>query len=390
MERIKRAIAIAFLTTTGLSAQNLKLPAPFATPSASNPSKIIPRPSGAQLKVPAGFVVEEFMAGFERPRTMILGPSQELLIADTVSNGNGAVYVAQGKDKRKLIEGLDGPFGLAFWKDYLYVGEKTSIKRYKYNAKAMTAGKGEEVVSLKGFDTGHSTRNILFDRKGEKMYISIGSRSNVDAGEPPMRAAVNRFNPDGSGHEIFVSGTRNPVGLHLYPGTDQIWITVEERDLLGDDLVPEYFTHIEQGRFYGWPFSYIGQNEDPRRKGENPALVAKATVPDVLLPAHAAVLDFAFYAGKAFPEKYQGGAFIAFHGSWNRSLRHGYQIAFVPFKNGKPTGPWEDFLSGWMIAPDNEGVWGRPVGVVEMPDGSLLVSDDGGKKIWRVSYRGGK
>ena len=213
-------------------AQDFKLPPPFATPSANNQSHVIERPAGAQLKVPAGFTVEEYMSGFAIPRKMILGPSNEVLIADSALNGKGAVWIAQGKEKRKLIEGLDRPFGMAFWKDYLYVGEPTSIKRYKYDAKAMTAAKGEEVVSLKDFGSGHNTRNILFDRKGEKMYINIGSQSNVNAGEDPMRAAVNRFNPDGSGHEIFVSGTRNPTGIHLYPGTDTIWITVEERDAL--------------------------------------------------------------------------------------------------------------------------------------------------------------
>src|SRR6266700_5542080 len=321
-------------------AQDFKLPPPFATPSVRNQSMVIARPAGAQLEVPAGFTVEEYLSGFERPSTMILGPSKELLITDTVADGKGSVYIVnnpgQSKEKRKLIEGLDRPFGLAFWKDYLYVGEPTSIKRYKYDAKALTAGPGQEVVSLKGFGMGHNTRNILFDRKGEKMYVEIGSQSNVNAGEDPMRAAVNRFNPDGTGHEIFVSGTRNPTGIHLYPGTDTIWITVEERDELGDDLVPEYFTHIEQGRFYGWPYAYIGPNEDPRRKGERRDMVDKAVKPDVLLPAHGSATGFTFYTGKMFPQEYQGGAFISLHGSWNRSQRQGYEIRFLPFKNGKP------------------------------------------------------
>jgi glucose/arabinose dehydrogenase len=384
-------LVIPCMLAATLFAQDFKLPPPFATPSARNQSKVIDRPAGAQLKVPAGFAVEEFLSGIERPRTMILGPSKELLITDTSFASKGAVYVVpnplQSKDKRKLIEGLSGPFGLAFWKDYLYVGETTSIKRYKYDAKAMTAGPGEEVVSLKDFGNGHNTRNILFDRKGEKMYVEIGSQSNVNAGEDPMRAAVNRFNPDGTGHEIFVSGTRNPTGIHLYPGTDTIWITVEERDELGDDLVPEYFTHIEQGRFYGWPYAYIGPNEDPRRKGERPDLVAKAIAPDVLLPAHGSATGFTFYTGKMFPPEYQGGAFIALHGSWNRAQRQGYEIRFLPFKSGKPVGEAKPFLTGWMLAPDNPEVWGRPVSCLEMADGSLLVSDDGGKKIWRVTYK---
>jgi len=367
---------------------DVNLPAPFATPSASNQSRVVPRPAGAELKLPAGFKVEEYMTGFKRPRFMILGPGKELLISDSGLNGEGVVYAvpAGSKDRKELIKGLDRPYGIAFWKDYVYVAETTSIKRYKYDAKAMTAGPGQEVVSLKDFGKGHWTRNILFDRKGEKMYVNIGSGSNVDAGEDPMRAAVNRFNPDGSGHEIFVSGTRNPVGLHFYPGTDTLWISVEERDLLGDDLVPEYLTHIEKGEFFGWPYAYIGQHEDPRRKGEHPDLVAKAVIPDVLLPAHASAIDFAFYTGRMFPAKYQGGAFQTFHGSWNRSKRVGYEVAFVPFKNGKPAGPWEDFMTGWMISPESADVWGRPVDLLQMPDGSLLVSDDGGNKIWRISH----
>jgi len=383
---MKHLAIFCLFAATALAAE-VNLPAPYATPSVRNQSKVVAAPSGAQLKVPAGFKVEEYMTGFQQPRFMTLGPNKELIVVDSAA---GVVYVVpnplQSKDKKELLKGLNRPFGVAFWKDYIYVGENTSVKRYKYDAKAMTAGAGEEVVNLKDATGGHWTRNITFDRKGEKLYVNVGSGSNVNAGEPAIRAAVNRYNPDGSGHEVFVSGTRNPVGLDWYPGTDNLWITVEERDELGDDLVPDYFTHIEQGRFYGWPYAYIGNHEDPRRKGENPEMVAKATAPDVLLPAHASALDFEFYTGKQFPKEYQGGAFIAFHGSWNRSKRHGYEIAFVPFKNGKPSGPWQDFMTGWMISPDVADVWGRPVGVLQMPDGSLLVSDDGGKKVWRISY----
>jgi glucose/arabinose dehydrogenase len=380
-----KVLALACFPALILSAAEITLPPPYATPSARNPSKMVDRPSSAELKLPAGFKVEEYLTGFQQPRYMTLGPNKELLVADSAA---GIIYVVENRQKKELLKGLNRPFGMAFWKDYLYVAETTSIKRYKYDAKAITAGAGEEVVSLKDATGGHWTRSILFDPKGEKMYVAVGSQSNVNAGEPAIRAAINRYNPDGTGHEVFVSGTRNPVGLHLYPGTDTIWITVQERDELGDDLVPDYFTHIEQGRFYGWPFAYIGPNEDPRRKGERRDLVDRAVVPDVLLPAHAGVLDFAFYTGKQFPKQYQGGAFVAFHGSWNRAKRHGYEIAFVPFKDGKPSGPWQDFMTGWMISPDITEVWGRPVGVLEMPDGSLLVSDDGGKKIWRISYAG--
>ena len=364
-----------------------KLPAPYATPSVRNNPRVVTRPDGAQLKLPAGFTIEEYLTDFQVPRYMLLGPGKELLVSDSARSGQGCVWAFQGKQRKKLIENLDRPYGLALWKDYLYVGETTSIKRYKYDAKAVTAGKGEEVVALPEFGSGHWTRSILFDHKGEKMYIGIGSRSNVDAGEDPNRAAINRYNPDGSGHEIFASGTRNPIGLHWYPNTDVLWAAVQERDELGDDLVPDYFTHIQQGAFYGWPFAYAGPNEDPRRKGEKPDLVAKTVRGDVLLPAHVAVLDFLFYTGTQFPREYQGGAFLAFHGSWNRANRIGYSVAFVPFANGKPTGPPRDFLTGWMISPESKDVWGRPVAVFEMPDGSLLVSDDGGKKIWRISYK---
>jgi glucose/arabinose dehydrogenase len=366
---------------------SVKLAAPYATPSVRNQPHVIPRPDGAQLQVPQGFDVEEWATGFDQPRFMLQGPSNELLLSD--SDG-GCVYVLtdNGKNRKKILTGLERPYGLALWQDYLYVGERQSLKRYKYDPKAMSASSGQEIVSMKGFDKGHWTRSILFDRQGKKFYLGVGSSSNVSPGDPEMRAAINRFNPDGSGHEIFAAGTRNPIGLHWYPGTDTLWAAVQERDELGDDLVPDYFTHIQQGGFYGWPYAYIGPHEDPRLKGQKPDLVTKTITPDVPLPAHVAVLDFTFYTGNMFPAEYRGGAFLAFHGSWNRSKRAGYEVAFVPFKNGKPSGPLRDFLTGWMISPDSRDVWGRPVAVFQLPDGSLLVSDDGGKKIWRITYKG--
>jgi len=221
------------------------------------------------------------------------------------------------------------------------------------------------------------------------MYLSVASRSNVDAGEAPIRATILRFTPDGKEQEIFASGMRSLTDLALYPGTDTLWASVQERDLLGDDLVPDYITSVRQGGFYGWPYSYLGPNEDPRNKGKAPpGLIEKTIVPDVLLGAHVAVLDIEFYTGKMFPPEYQGGAFVAQHGSWNRSLRVGYNIVCVPFKNGRPAGPPREFLSGFMLAPDKKEVWGRPVGLLQLPDGSLLMSDDGGKKLWRIAYKG--
>jgi len=366
-----------------------KLPPPFHTEAANNRPQVIERPDGARLQVPAGFTIEEFASGFDIPRFMLLGPSGELLLSD--SGTSGSVYVMAGAkpaNQKKLLSGLYRPFGMAFWKDYLYVAETNSLKRYRYDKAKMEAGPGEEIFSMKGFEKGHWTRAVLFDAKGEKMYLTVGSGSNVDAGEPRERAAILRFNPDGSGKEFFAEGVRNTVSIHWHPGANRLWASVQERDGLGDDLVPDYFTEIKQGAFYGWPYAYIGPNEDPRRKGEKPDLVKKTVVPDLPLQAHVAILDFAFYTGKMFPAKYRNGAFLALHGSWNRSKRVGYSVVFVPFKNGKPSGEPEEFLSGWMLSPDKREVWGRPVGVLQMADGSLLVTDDGGKKIWRIAFKG--
>jgi glucose/arabinose dehydrogenase len=392
---IAAAIAVAGAGILGAfqdQQSEAKLPPPFATPSSNNRPEVVTRPDGASLQVPKGFQIEEYATGFNTPRFMLLGPHNEIIVSDSSA---GSVYVLvdskhtnKDPERKGILKGLDRPYGLALWKDYLYVGERTSVKRYKYDDKAMTVGTGEQIMSLAKFIPGHWTRSLLFDRKGEKLYVGVGSGSNVDAGEDRMRAAINRCNPDGSGHEIFAAGTRNPIGLHWYPGTDTLWAAVQERDALGDDLVPDYFTHIQQGAFYGWPYAYAGPHEDPRRKGEQPDLVKKTIPGDILLQSHVAVLDFLFYSGKQFPKEYQGGAFLAFHGSWNRSKRVGYSVTFVPFTNGKPSGEVRDFLTGWMIAPESKEVWGRPVAIMQLPDGSILVSDDGGKKIWRISYKG--
>jgi len=387
---MRNAVLLAVFTGAVVGAQvqqfDAKLPPPGATPSSVNGPKVVDRPEVAHLQVPQGFAIEEYATGFEEPRYMTFGPSGEILLSDSKK---GIVYVLTDKAKRKeLITGLDRPYGIAFWKDYIYVGEPQSVKRYKYDAKALTAGPGEEVVSLKGCGMGHWTRSLLFDAKGEKLYVGVGSESNVSTGENPLRAAINRYNPDGSGHETFASGTRNPIGLHWYPNSNTLWAAVQERDALGDDLVPDYFTHIQQGAFYGWPYAYAGSHEDPRHKGEAPDKVAKTVEGDILLQSHLAVLDFLFYTGKQFPKQFQGGAFLAFHGSWNRSKRVGYEVGFVPFANGKPSGPVQEFLTGWMISPESREVWGRPVAILQLADGSILVSDDGGKKIWRISYKG--
>jgi glucose/arabinose dehydrogenase len=382
-----KLMIIALAATLLLSGERKSattLPVPYATPSAKNGPKVIPRPDGATLHVPSGFTVTEFASGLERPRFMVQGTAGEILVSDTVPNG--AVYLLEGSKKTAVISGLDKPYGLAFWHEYLYVGEPTSIKRYKYDSATHIAGAGEEVVSLAGYDKGHVTRTITFSKSGDKMYVAVGSSGDLVEGDPENRAAINEYNPDGTGHRVYATGFRNPVGLRVQPDTGDLWTTVEERNDLGDGLVADYFTSVKPGGFYGWPYAYLGPNEDPRLAGKHPDLVKTALAPDVVLEPHCAILDFVFYTGKAFPAKYRGGAFLANHGSSNRAERVGYSLSFLPFHNGKPVGKPRDFLTGWMLAADQKDVWGRPVGLLELRDGSLLVSDDGGKKIWRIAY----
>ncbi len=360
------------------------LPLPYHSPSATNPPRLVTRPDDAWLTVPPRFVVEEYLAGFLSPRFLLLGAAGEILMTDIAA---GVVYVIRDKHATPLLTDLDRPYGMAFYRDWLYVADAEAVRRYRYTSAQGVIGKGEEVIALKRYASGHITRSILFDEAAGKLYLSVGSRSNVDEGEPPIRAAVSRYNPDGSGFELFATGIRNAVGLQWYPGTDALWVTSHERDGLGDDLVPDYFTAVQAGGFYGWPYAYIGPHEDPRHAGKAPEQVARTVYPDVLLDSHVGVMDFAFYTGAQFPEHYHGGAFIALHGSWNRAKRTGYKVVFVPFEDGRPTRGAEEFLSGWMIDEDQKGVWGRPVAILQLPDGSLLVSDDGGGKLWRVSYR---
>jgi len=282
---------------------------------------------------------------------------------------------------------LQQPFGMAFHNGYLYVGNTGSIVRYKYtNGDLQAQGDPEKLLDLP--TGGHSTRNIIFNRAGTKMYVAVGSQSNNDAGEDCRRAAILEFNPDGTGYRVYASGIRNPVGLALQPGTDIIWTAVNERDGLGDDLVPDYATSVKDGGFYGWPYSYIGKNYDPRYVGAFPDLVNKAIVPDVLIPSHSAALGVTFYTGTQFPQRYRNGGFVALHGSWNRSVASGYKVIFFPMNNGRP-GPIEDFMTGFLVSDGSNGTplqrWGRPVGVTPSPDGGLLVSDDVGHRIWKVT-----
>jgi glucose/arabinose dehydrogenase len=370
------------------------LPSPFATESARRNSRQVAQPADAKLFVPKGFKVNVFAeGGFTEPRWMALAPNGDVFLTD--SHGN-SVIVLRDKNKDGVAEErfvwsnkLSQPFGMAFYKDWFYVANTDSIVRFKYKP-GQTAAEGdpERLVELtRGGYNQHWTRNILFSPDGTKMFVSIGSSSNVSVETDPKRAAISVYDPDGKNQRIYASGLRNPIGLAWNPKTGELWSAVNERDGIGDDLVPDYATSVKEGGFYGWPFSYIGQNEEPRRKGENPELVKKAIVPDVLFTSHSAALGIQFYTGKMFPKEYQGDAFVAFHGSWNRQKMTGYKVVRIRFKDGKLVGnSYEDFVSGWLPTEDSNDVWGRPVGLLVAADGSLLITDDGAKKIWRVSY----
>ncbi len=381
------------------------LPQPFHTESVRNPPKVVPQPDGARLEVAPGFDVSVFSEGdYRTPRWVIEGPNGDLFLADSESGPQGnRIYLLRDKNKDGKIDnaterftfvtGLNRPFGMAIQKiganTYFYVGNTDSIVRFKYKVgETKLEGAPEKLFDVP--PGGHWTRDVLFSRDGKKMYVSVGSLSNVNEGEPPIRAAISEYNPDGTGHRIFASGIRNPVGLAWNPANGELWTAVNERDLIGDDLVPEYATSVKDGGFYGWPDCYIGKNLDPRVKNPRMNLVERVIVPDVLIEPHSAALGIAFYTGKMFPREYQGDAFVALHGSWNRKNRTGYKVIRIPFEKGKPEGGYENFLTGWVPDETAQEVWGRPVGVTVIRDGSLLVVDDGGKKIWRVTHKGKK
>ncbi len=368
--------------------QKPKLPAPFATNSAGNgPDKAKP-PAGFLPTVPPGFRLNVFAANFKRPRWLTVAPNGDIFLADT---GAGEIVVLRdpqhtgGAQEREVFaDGMKRPFGIAFREDYVYVGNMNEVVRFRYDPKtSKRLGEKEHLLDLPS--GGHDTRSLAFSADGKHLFIGVGSASNIDTGEDPRRAAVTICDPDGKNARLYAAGLRNPVGLALEPVTGEVWTTVNERDELGDDLPPDYFTSLKDGGFYGWPYSYIGGNVDPRVKPQQPDLVARAIIPDVLLGAHVAPLQFAFYTGKQFPESYRGGAFVAEHGSWNRATRSGYQIAFVAFKNGKPSADPVPFMTGLVPDPTGTDVSGRPVGVTVAPDGSLLVSDDGAGVVYRIS-----
>ena len=365
-----------------------RLPAPFATKSAGNPPIVVSRPAGASLHVPPGFTIAMYAEKLEDPRNMVLAPNGDVFVAETAA---GRISILRDANNDGVVDrrftfatDLNEPFGLAFRGDSLYIGDTDAVVRVPYKAGQTAANATPQ--RLAPLPTGgHSTRNVIFNRDASKMYVAVGSASNVRP-EEPIRAAILEYNPDGSGRRVFAGGLRNPVGLAWQPGTNALWTAVNERDGLGDDLVPDYITDVKDGAFYGWPYSYLGQHADPRLRGERTDLVQKAIVPSVLIQAHSAALGLTFYEGAMFPPEYRGRAIVALHGSWNRTQRTGYKVISVPFRDGNPAGGYDDLVTGWSTDPDSRNVWGRPVGVLVLRDGSLLIADDGAGVIWRLSY----
>lgn len=378
--------------------EQLKLPPPYATRAVANPPTIAPWPKGKTPVAPAGFEVSLFAEELDNPRTIYVLPNGDVLVMESVRQQSGSrIILFRDTEKsgtpnvRKIFaRRLNMAFGMALVGNRFYVGNTDSVVVFPYKTgDDQLKRQPEKILDLPS--GGHYTRTVLADPTGQKLYVSVGSATNVDEQrideKDSRRAAILQINPDGSAMRVFASGMRNAVGMDWEPKTKALWAVVNERDMLGDELVPDYLTSVRDGAFYGWPYSYFGQNEDPRKKGQRPDLVAKAIKPDYALGSHVAPLGLAFYQGKSFPARYHGGAFIGMHGSWNRSTLVGYKVAFVPFQDGKPSGALEDFLTGFTVSPKTSEVHGRPVGVAVWTDGSLLVSDDGAGKVWRVSAK---
>jgi glucose/arabinose dehydrogenase len=352
-----------------------QLPPPYATRSAGNPPRVASVPAGWKPTVPPGFQINVFASGLRDPRNMILAANGDVLVAQSSA---GSIVILRGNQRFTLASGLAYPYGLAIRGDMLYIGDEDAVVRIPYRAGQTSSNVAPaKIASLP--TGGHATRNVIFNRDGSKMYVSIGSASNVSPEEPP-RAAVMEYNADGSGVRRFAWGLRNPIGLAWNPRTGALWTCVNERDGLGDELVPDYATDLRAGAFYGWPWLYIGDHVDPRRAGERRDLV-RAVVPSVLIQSHSAPIGMVFYDGAMFPAEFRGSAFVALHGSWNRSKRTGYKVIRI-----NPAGGYDDFAAGWMINENDRTVLGRPAGLLVLGDGSLLVSDDSNGIIWRVTY----
>ncbi|CAA9252928.1 MAG: L-sorbosone dehydrogenase [uncultured Adhaeribacter sp.] len=399
---------------------NDTLPKPFATPPTANTSKVIGWPTGKTPTAPAGFTVTKFADKLRNPRWVYVAPNGDVLVAESSTDksvftkvqdkltgksksentGGSANRITLFRDinrdgkpdlQKTFLGDLNQPLGMLVLNNAFYVANTDGLWKFPYQRdQDQITGKGQKILELPaGGYNNHWTRNIIANADGSKIYISVGSGSNVGENgldEEKRRANILEINPDGSGERIYGSGLRNPVGMDWAPGTKTLYTVVNERDNLGDDLVPDYLTSVRDGGFYGWPFAYWGPHPDPRlEKEQQPDMVKKSLVPDVSLGAHTASLGLAFYDGNAFPGKYRNGAFIGQHGSWNHSKLVGYKVAFVPFKDGKPAGKPESFLTGFMADAAKSEVYGRPVGLAVLNDGSLLVADDAANTLWRVS-----
>jgi glucose/arabinose dehydrogenase/mono/diheme cytochrome c family protein len=377
------------------------LPAPFATASAGNAPKLVERPQSAWPKAPAGFKVDQYASGLNHPRLIRTAPNGDYFVAESDA-GNVKVFRGITADSKPdqvqvFTSGLNRPYGIAFYPpgpnpQWVYIGNTNSVVRFPYqNGDLKARGPAEHIADLP-FGGGHWTRSIEFTQDGKKMFVAVGSASNVDdsdvAPAEKNRANVLEFNSDGSGMRIYAYGIRNPGGgLAINPKTGELWCSVNERDGLGDNLVPDYITHVQEGGYYGWPWWYMGGHQDPRHEGKHPELESKVITPDVILQPHNASLQLTFYNGHQFPAEYSGDIFASEHGSWNKSVRAGYELIRVPLhQTARAGGEYEDFLTGFVL--DDGNVWGRPVGVAVAQDGSLLVSDDGSNSIWRISYPG--
>lgn len=375
------------------------LPAPEPQNSASNGPEVVPRPAKAWPKVPRGFKVQLFANGLDNPRALGTAPNGDIFLTES-SAGNIRVFRglnAKGKPdiSEVFARGLNRPYGMAFHPSgaWLYVGDVDAVMRIPYHSGDLQAhGAPEKVADLPHLPTGHWTRDLQFSADGKKLFVGVGSASNINDPEThpaeKNRAAILAMNAEGKDLTVYAWGIRNAGGgLAIQPQTGDLWCSVNERDALGDNLVPDYVTHVTPGGFYGWPWWYIGPHQDPRFAGSHSELREKVIAPDVLVQPHNASLQLAFYTGSLFPAEFRGDLFVAQHGSWNRSVRTGYELIRIPFHgNTRPTGEYEDFMTGFVV--DGARVWGRPVGVTVAPDGSLLVSDDGSNSIWRISYKG--
>lgn len=376
------------------------LPPPFVTPSAGNGPDVVPRPPHAWPMVPTGFKVERYATGLNNPRLIRTAPNGDFFLAESEAGDvrvfRGITASGQPETSEVFATGLNRPFGINFYPpgpnpQWVYVGDTDAVVRFPYrNGDLKARGPAEHIADLP-HGHGHWTRDIQFTADGKTMFVSVGSASNVDdpdtTPDEKDRADVLEFNPDGSAQRIYAYGIRNCVGLAINKATGEVWCSVNERDALGDNLVPDYITHVQEGGFYGWPWWYMGGHQDPRHEGKHPELKDKVITPDVILHPHNASLQLTFYTGKQFPAEYRGDIFACEHGSWNRAVRVGYELIRVPLhQTNQASGEYEDFMTGFVV--DNGHVWGRPVGVTVAPDGSLLVSDDGSGSIWRVTYTG--